>query len=167
MSRWVLHHQFPTELHDDLDLGFRTGRFTAVYIRTWLRRDTLLSPSEVEVPVKIGSDARAALVRTAVLPPHPVLQQWQQNNVTKQREVIKQPVADLHSKILDAPPPGGPNSFNFMQFLGNFGEIVCWRPPEELAPPPRGYPRSATDNVVSPSNLTSSNKVTSSKKLRL
>ena len=26
-------------------------------------------------------------------------------------------------------PPGGPNSFNFMQFLGNFGKIVCWRPP--------------------------------------
>ena len=39
-------------------------------------------------------------------------------------------MADLHSKILDArPPPGGPNSFNFMQFLGKFGKIVCWRPP--------------------------------------
>ena len=25
--------------------------------------------------------------------------------------------------------PRGPNSFNFMQFLGNFGKIVCWRPP--------------------------------------
>ena len=54
------------------------------------------------------------------------------------------PVADLHSKILDARPPGGPNSFNFMQFLGIFGKIVCWRPPGELAPPPRGNPRSAT-----------------------
>ena len=54
-------------------------------------------------------------------------------------------VADLHSKILDVPPsPGGPNSFNFMQFLGNFGKIVCWRPPGELAPPPRGNPGSAT-----------------------
>ena len=40
-------------------------------------------------------------------------------------------VADLHSKILDARPPGGPNSFNFMQFLGKFGKIVCWRPPLE------------------------------------
>ena len=33
-------------------------------------------------------------------------------------------VVDLHSKILDArppSPPGGPNSFNFMQFLGKFG----------------------------------------------
>ena len=38
-------------------------------------------------------------------------------------------VADLHSKMLDARPPGGPNSFNFMQFLGKFGKIVCWRPP--------------------------------------
>ena len=25
-------------------------------------------------------------------------------------------------------PPRGPNSFNFMQFLGNFGKIICWRP---------------------------------------
>ena len=40
------------------------------------------------------------------------------------------PVADLHSKILDVPPPPEcPNSFNFMQFLGNFGKIVCWSPP--------------------------------------
>ena len=33
----------------------------------------------------------------------------------------------------DAPPtppltPRGPNSFNFMQFWGNFGKIVCWCP---------------------------------------
>ena len=41
-------------------------------------------------------------------------------------------------------PPRGPNSFNFMQFLGKFGKIICWRPPGELAPPPRGNPRSAT-----------------------
>ena len=40
-----------------------------------------------------------------------------------------------------------PNSFNFMQFLGKFGKIVCWRPPSagELAPPPRGNPGSATE----------------------
>ena len=54
-------------------------------------------------------------------------------------------MADLHSKILDARPPGGPNSFNFMQFLGKFGKIVCWHPPGELAPPPRGNPASATE----------------------
>ena len=28
---------------------------------------------------------------------------------------------------------GRPNSFNFMQFLGKFGRIVCWHP-RELAP---------------------------------
>ena len=45
----------------------------------------------------------------------------------------------------DAHPPGGPNCFNFMHFLGKFGKIVCWCPPGELAPPPRGNPGSATD----------------------
>ena len=53
-------------------------------------------------------------------------------------------VADLHSKILDAPPPRGPNSFNFMQFLGNFWQnrmlvppLGSWRPHlgEILDPP--------------------------------
>ena len=41
---------------------------------------------------------------------------------------------------------GGPDSFNFMQFLGKFGKIICWRSPlpGELAPPPRGNPGSAT-----------------------
>ena len=41
-------------------------------------------------------------------------------------------------------PPGGPNSFHFMQFLGNFGKIVCWRPPWGVGAP-RGNPRSATE----------------------
>ena len=31
-------------------------------------------------------------------------------------------------------PPGGPNSFNFMPFLGKFGKIVCWRPLESWRP---------------------------------
>ena len=34
----------------------------------------------------------------------------------------------------DARPPWGPNSFNFMQFLGKFGKIVCWRPPGSWRP---------------------------------
>ena len=42
----------------------------------------------------------------------------------------------------------GPNSFNFMQFLGKFGKIVCWRPPGKLAPPPRGNPGSATVDYI-------------------
>ena len=52
-------------------------------------------------------------------------------------------MADLRGR--KGRPPGGPNSFNFMQFLGKFDNIVCWRPlPGELAPPPRGNPGSAT-----------------------
>ena len=36
-------------------------------------------------------------------------------------------VTDLHSKVLDLHPrPRGPNSFNFMQFLGKFSKIICW-----------------------------------------
>ena len=31
--------------------------------------------------------------------------------------------------------PGGPDSFNFMQFLGKFGKIVYWRP----LPPPESW----------------------------
>ena len=53
-------------------------------------------------------------------------------------------VADLHSKILDAPPPGGPNSFNFMQLWENLAKSYVGGPPGELAPPLRGNPGSAT-----------------------
>ena len=57
-----------------------------------------------------------------------------------------EPVADLHSKILDARPRGW-NSFNFMQFLGNFGKSYVGAPSTgEWAPPPRGNPGSATEN---------------------
>ena len=59
-------------------------------------------------------------------------------------ECLSSAVVDLHSKILDVPPPWGPNSFNFMQFLGNIGKIVCWCLPGELVPPPQGNPGSAT-----------------------
>ena len=31
-------------------------------------------------------------------------------------------------------PPRDPSSFNFMQFLGKFGKIVCWRPPGSWRP---------------------------------
>ena len=37
------------------------------------------------------------------------------------------------------PPPLRPNSFNFMQFLGEFGKIACSRPPlGGFTPPPLG-----------------------------
>ena len=42
------------------------------------------------------------------------------------------------------PPPRGCKFFQFHAFFGKFGKIVCWRPPGELAPPPRGNPGSAT-----------------------
>ena len=53
-------------------------------------------------------------------------------------------VADLHSKIWTR-PPGGPNSFNFMQFLRNFGKIVCWPPP-----PPLGSWRPHLGEILDP-----------------
>ena len=54
-------------------------------------------------------------------------------------------VVDLHSEILDARPPGGPYSFNFMQFLGKIVKIICWRPPPaSLVTPSRGNAGSAT-----------------------
>ena len=38
------------------------------------------------------------------------------------------------------PPPGGPNSFNFMQFFGKFGNFVCWCPLlGEILDPPLYY----------------------------
>ena len=43
-------------------------------------------------------------------------------------------VADLRGAQGTRAPPGGPNSFNFMQFLGKFGKIVCWRPPGSWHP---------------------------------
>ena len=55
-------------------------------------------------------------------------------------------MADLRGARPSRPP--GPNSFNFMQFLGKFGKIVCWHPPGELAPPLPGNPGSATDLVL-------------------
>ena len=51
-------------------------------------------------------------------------------------------MADLRGGARDERPPDL-NSFNVMQFLGKFGEIVCWRPPgswrsllEEILDPP-------------------------------
>ena len=39
-----------------------------------------------------------------------------------------QAVADLRG-VRGMRAPWGPNSFNFVQFLGKFGKIVCWRAP--------------------------------------
>ena len=54
-------------------------------------------------------------------------------------------VADLHSKILDAPPsPWGSKFFQFHAVFGKFWQNRMLAPPGELAPPPRGNPGSAT-----------------------
>ena len=55
--------------------------------------------------------------------------------------ISKNPVADLRGCEGLAPHPR-PNSFNFMQFLGKFGKIVCWCPPRRFGAPPRGNPGS-------------------------
>ena len=62
-------------------------------------------------------------------------------------------VADLRGGVRDArPPPLRPNSFNFMQFLGEFGKIACSRPPlGGFTPPPWGNPGSVTDMAQTPS----------------
>ena len=48
-------------------------------------------------------------------------------------QVKAKAVADLRG-VLGTRGPGGPNSFNCMQFLVKFGEIVCWRPLEGWRP---------------------------------
>ena len=58
--------------------------------------------------------------------------------------INEQSVADLRGSAGNAPPR--PNSFNFMQFLGNLGKIVCWCPPGELAPPLGEILDPPTDN---------------------
>ena len=52
-------------------------------------------------------------------------------------------VADLYSKIVDAPSPTlGPNSFNFMQFWGKFWQNHMLAPPTTPPLPEVGYPAS-------------------------
>ena len=48
-------------------------------------------------------------------------------------------VADLggrRGRAPSPPPPGHPNSFDFMQFSGKFGKIVCWCSPWGVGDPP-------------------------------
>ena len=53
-------------------------------------------------------------------------------------------VADLRGVRGTRAPLGGPNSFNFMQFLGKFGKFVCWRHP------PRGSWRPLLGEILDP-----------------
>ena len=45
---------------------------------------------------------------------------------------------------------GGPNSFNFMQFLEKFSKkhVLAPSSPEELVPPPPGIPRCTTGRCI-------------------
>ena len=66
--------------------------------------------------------------------------------------IFKWSVADLHSKILDARPTLGVQilsiSCSFWEILAKSYVGAPPPPPGELAPPPRGNPRSATDGHV-------------------
>ena len=43
----------------------------------------------------------------------------------------------------DARPPGS-QFYQFHAVFGKIWQIVCWHPPGELTPPPRGNPGSVT-----------------------
>ena len=57
------------------------------------------------------------------------------------------PVADLRGAWGTHAPPRHPNSFNFMQFLGELGKIVCSRPP----PPPPWRVHAPLGEILDPS----------------
>ena len=48
------------------------------------------------------------------------------------------PVVDLRGARGTRAPPGGPNSFNFMQFSGKYGKIVSFVPPKGVGAPSSG-----------------------------
>ena len=55
------------------------------------------------------------------------------------------------SAVPVAVPRGAPYGPKFSQFhavFGKFGKIICWCPPEGLAPPPTGNPGSAPEYYV-------------------
>ena len=64
-------------------------------------------------------------------------------NFTCDFSLVCIPVADLRGHEGRAPPLPQ-NFFIFMQFSGKIGQIIGWRSPLGLAPPPLGNPGSAT-----------------------
>ena len=68
---------------------------------------------------------------------------------TKLAKILSEPrsVADLRGARGTRAPPGGPNSFDFMQFFGKIWQNRMLVPPSgELVPPPQGNPGSATED---------------------
>ena len=57
---------------------------------------------------------------------------------------MKMSAADLTGDARDAPPPG-PKFFQFHAVFGKIWQNRMLVPPDELAPPPRGNPGSATE----------------------
>ena len=47
-------------------------------------------------------------------------------------------MSDLRGGLAPASPLHGPKSSQFMEFLGNFGKIVCWRPLPRVGAPSYG-----------------------------
>ena len=56
---------------------------------------------------------------------------------------IEYTVADLGGRSWQAPPPSDQNFLNFMGFFRKCINILGWRPPKGLAPPPMTSPGSA------------------------
>ena len=57
-------------------------------------------------------------------------------------------LADLGGGCRERAPHTARNFLNFMQFFGNFGNIVCWRPPWMVGAPSYGNPGSAPGTGV-------------------
>ena len=79
----------------------------------------------------------------------PQLRWWAVKIVTSRILEATLSVADLHSKILDAPPLPGVQILSIScSFWKNLAKSYVGAPPGELAPPPRGNHGSATDYFV-------------------
>ena len=65
--------------------------------------------------------------------PYPALVKSLRSQPKETSENEDKAVADLRGEGA-SDGHGGPDSFNFMQFLGKFGKIVCWRPLDSWQP---------------------------------
>ena len=64
---------------------------------------------------------------------HPIM--YSSLDFLRQHRVITTKSLQWQIYIVKFWTPPGPNSSNFVQFLGKFGKIVCWRPLLESWPP--------------------------------
>ena len=120
----------PIGMHCDAPLTLGDGGGGAMYF----------NGTNMPLPMTLPLDARCVYS----LKPHQTNRRT--SHFTIYIENNANTVADLRGAWGTPSPPGGPNSFNFMQFLGNFDKIVYCAPSfiGEWAPPPRKNPGSAT-----------------------